>query len=222
MPTKQHKYGFGLLLSALVSCILSFSACSIVDSPDGQFALELVTKAGTAEILKGDKDKAAELVKASDYILEAVSAGTLVTPAEVDAEIKKTIMSLDVQPATKQAIMVFADSIREHYIKRIDLGQLDPESAATVVQIVSWVKQAAEDTIAFGGAAPSYGVPVIGAQLQEPDDSLWAYITDRNTRKRNPLPWQEEPQKLDTKWYPGVTHMLENPTTLPDVYAREI
>jgi hypothetical protein len=200
-------------LLSLISVITLFfaSACSTIEDGSTQkLALELVTKVATSEALQGDKEKAETVVEITDFILTALDTGEITTPVQVDEAIRNVVLGADLQPGSKQAILVLTDSIKTHYLKRIDLGQIDPNTTAPLRDILTWVNQAANDTLRYG-AVDTYGVPPIASN--EIDESLWGWLTSNETRKANPLKLKEPYQQtLDPKWYDGVQWMLDNPT----------
>jgi hypothetical protein len=194
---------------ALLLAFMGLTACSTLQDGSAQkLGFELVTKVATSEALKGDKDKAETVVTVTDLLIEAIETGEITTPPQIDEAIRDLVLSSDLEPSSKQAILTLTDSVKAHYLKRIALGQLDPATTALIKDILTWVNTAANDTLRYG-AVNTYGAPAIEEEL---DESLWGWITSRDTREAYPLslnkPYQ---QTLDPKWRDGIEWMLENP-----------
>ena len=204
MKTKPHHKALACLIALTVAmCAAFFSGCSTTPGTDSEardiardVAFELVTKVAVSETLKSDIDRAETVVLVASLILEGITSNELTLPAAVDAAIKDLVLATDLTPGSKQAVLVLADSIKAHYLDRIDSGQLDPRVTAPISTIVGWVKSAAEDTIRYG-TPQTYGLPPIThtsiAPMRTRQD-LVGYL----------MGWQEpNPAYLD-KWGNGL------------------
>jgi hypothetical protein len=148
---------------ALIPALLLFftSACSTLeDGSTKKLAFELVTKVATSEALNGDKEAAQTVVNVTDFVLVALETGRITAPRQVDDAVRGVVLGSTLQPSSKQAILTLTDAIKTHYLERIELGQLDPEQTAPLKDILTWVNQAANDTLKFG-AVSNYGIPEI-------------------------------------------------------------
>jgi hypothetical protein len=151
--------------------LVFFTGCAITSAPtddpssptgdlNGDLIFELATKATVSEGLNGDKEVAAVIVRVSDGLLEAIETGQITIPKEVDDRITALILDTDLEPGTKQSILTLTDSLAANYAARIDVGQLDPNTTAPVATVLTWVRDAAQDTIRFGKPV-DYGAPPI-------------------------------------------------------------
>lgn len=159
------------IVATVALAAFAFTGCSGNSAPtdnpasptgdiNGDLAFELFTKVAASELLDGDKDKAETVVMVADLILDGIGSGELAIPAQVDAAIKELVLSTDLEASSKQAVLILADSLKSHYLARIDAGQLDPTITAPLATIVGWVRDAAQDTILYG-APQTYGAPPI-------------------------------------------------------------
>ena len=129
-------------------------------------------------------------------ILEGITTNELTLPAAVDAAIKDLVLASDLTPGSKQAVLILADSIKSHYLTRIDAGQLAPNVTAPIKTIVGWVLAAAEDTIRYG-APQSYGLPPI-------EHTSIAPMRTRQDLVGYLMGWQEPNPAYLEKWGPGL------------------
>lgn len=210
---KKYTQLIGLLALTVLSTVF-YTGCNSLptddpNSPTGDvnkdLVFELVTKTATSELLGGDKDDAQKIVDVSDLVLNAIGDEDLVTPKQVDDYIREFILTTDLQPGSKQAILTLTDTLSAQYVARINAGQLDGDNVAKIATVVRWVKVAAEDTLKYG-APVDYGLP------PEPQTRRRQDLVGHIMGWREPVP-QEQP-KLDPKWIPGVIHMLDNPTPM--------
>lgn len=166
-----------MTLLPIVLCMVFFAGCGgkapvndNSDSPIGDIERDVIfegiTKAGTSEWLDGDKEDAEEVIAVADLILEAIETGQLSTPEQVDDYVRDLIMATDLQPATKQLGITFTDYIRRSYLARIESGQLDPSVTAPIGTIVTWVREAASDTVKYG-TVRDYGAEEVPQEQAE-------------------------------------------------------
>lgn len=220
MKLHNKTRGFLALLSAAL-CTAFITGCggntpentdpaSVTGDVNKDVALELITKIAVNEGLDGDKEIAGYIETGTTLFIDAVDGGEITLPAQVDDAVNDWIAETDLEPSTKASLSMAYDTLKRHYLARIDAGQLDPKTTASIRTIATWVRDAARDTIRYGDdveyAAPAlpkesaqkYGLNDTGGETaytpsddreilrQEPVGlSLWDYITSKETREWN-------------------------------------
>lgn len=207
-----------MALTLAMTAAFFTTGCASMDAESKEIArdtaFELVTKVAVSEALKSDTERAETVVTVASLIIDGITSEELAVPAAVDAAIKDLVMSSDLTPSSKQAIMVLADSLKARYLSRIEAGQLAPNVTAPIKTIVGWVKSSAEDTIRYG-VPQRYGVPPLEPTRRRQD--LVGHIMGWE----EPTPGYIPPGAIDRKWKDGIEHMLKNPSDLdPDIAAH--
>lgn len=139
------------------------SGCVTTDSSSGglvDIGLELVTKVAINESLRGDVQLASDVRDAANLFIESIDTGVITTPLQVDEAVFRWIADTDLTPASKASLSATVATLKRHYLARIDAGQLDSEVTASLRTVLTWVRDAAEDTIRFG-AGFEYDAPSI-------------------------------------------------------------
>lgn len=158
----------GLLLASLVICAGLFSngcATSPTEDPssptgdlNSDFILGAVIKAATSEGLSGNKEAAQKVIGVTQLIIDAVESGTITVPEQIDLIIRDEIAELDLEPSTRSTVMSLYQHVKQTYVERVEIGQIDPEITAPLVTILRWVRDAAQDTLTYG-TVETYGAP---------------------------------------------------------------
>lgn len=176
----MHQYtnirGLLALLSALL-CTAFITGCggnapedtdpaSVTGDVNKDVALELITKIAVNEGLDGDKEIAGYIETGTTLFIDAVDGGEITLPAQVDDAVNDWIAETDLEPSTKASLRMAYDTLKRHYLARIDAGQLDPKTTASIRTIATWVRDAARDTIRYGDKV-DYGAPAIPEESAE-------------------------------------------------------
>ena len=175
MKTKNNIIAAGLWALCLLLGLLSAGCASTGEENSAvrDLGFEVVTKVAVAEALDGNTEAAQKVVDGTALLIDSLESGELVVPQEVKGAAKDYIADQSgLEPATRQALLMVVDSVAAHVARRIDAGQLDPETTARIVQVAGWIAAAAEDTIRLG-SPPDYGAPPL-PEAQAPKMSLEA------------------------------------------------
>lgn len=181
----MRKYTHKILLATALGLAALVAGCVSPNTPPSDdpasptgnltqdMLLQLAVKAGTSEILGGDKQDAERVVRLTDTGIRTIDSGQITVPEAFDGWLITQIMDQDFEPSTKQALIVFKDGLAEQLTRRIDAGQLDPGTTAPVKTVLTWVKEAAEDTITYG-TQQDYGIPpVADSDTDAPYGDYW-------------------------------------------------
>jgi uncharacterized protein YceK len=127
-----------------LALVFVLSGCASLGSDEGQqLAARIGVQYATLKVIGDDADRAATVVSVIDSAIELVEGGDALPIDLLEAEIRDVIPFDKLDQADTLLVELLILQVREELDLRVDDGLIDPEKVAKVLEVLTWVRDAA-------------------------------------------------------------------------------
>jgi uncharacterized protein YceK len=127
-----------------LALVFLLSGCASLGSDEGQnVAARIGVQYATLKVIGEDADRAATVVGVIDSAIELVEGGDALPMDLLESEIRDAIPFDKLDQADTLLVELLILQVREELDLRVDDGLIDPEKVAKVLEVLTWVRDAA-------------------------------------------------------------------------------